>query len=118
MRVADGRFTTDPQWPLHPINRTPAANPAGPGVITPRLEIALPGPHAANAPNASLRICERQLNTHDAHLAGLSTLLDALVLSIGPASALLLADPCPWHDGCAWWCRADDAAEARHPPSP
>jgi hypothetical protein len=33
------------------------------------------------------------LNTHDACLAGLSTLLDALILSIGPANALLLADP-------------------------
>jgi hypothetical protein len=84
---------TDPQWPLHPTNRTPAANPADPDVITPRPDIALSGPHTANAPNAALRIYERQLNTRDAYLAGLSTLFGALVLSIGLANALLLADP-------------------------
>jgi hypothetical protein len=84
---------TDPQWPLHPINRTPAANPTDPGVITPRPNVDLPAAHPANATNAALRIYERQLNTHDAGLAGLSTLLDALILSIGPANALLLADP-------------------------
>jgi hypothetical protein len=84
---------TDPQWPLHPINRTPAANPADPDVTTPRPDVDLPAAHAANALNAALRIYERQLNTHDAYLAGLSTLLDALILSIGPANALLLAGP-------------------------
>jgi hypothetical protein len=84
---------TNPQWPLHPINRTPAANPADPDIITPRPDVALPAAHAANATNAALRIYERQLTTHDAHLAGLSNLLDALILSIGPANALLLADP-------------------------
>jgi hypothetical protein len=83
----------DSQWPLHTINRTPAANPADPDVITPRPDVALPGPHAVNAPNAALRIHERQLSTHDACLAGLRTLLGALVLSIGPANTLLLADP-------------------------
>ena len=84
---------TNPQWPLHPINRTPAANPADPDIITPRPDVALPAAHAANATNAALRIYERQLTTHDAYLAGLSNLLDALILSIGPANALLLADP-------------------------
>ena len=84
---------TDPQWPLHPINRTPAANPADPDIVTPRPDVALPAAHAANATNAALRIYERQLNTHDACLAGLSTFLGALILSIGPANALLLADP-------------------------
>jgi hypothetical protein len=84
---------TDPQWPLHPINRTPAANPADPDVITPRPNVDVPAAHPANATNAAPRIYERQLNTHDAHLAGLSTLLGALILPIGPANALLLADP-------------------------
>ena len=84
---------TDAQWPLHPINRTAANDPADPDIITPRPDVALPAAHAANANNAALRIYERQLNTHDAYLAGLSTLLDALILSIGPANALLLADP-------------------------
>jgi hypothetical protein len=56
---------TDPQWPLHlhPINRTPAANPADPDVITPRPNVDLPAAHAANATNAALRIYERQLNS-------------------------------------------------------
>ena len=84
---------TDAQWPLHALNRTPALNPGDPDVITPRPDVAHPAPHAVNAPNAALRIFERQLTTHDAYLDGLSTLLDALILSIGPANALLLADP-------------------------
>ena len=85
---------TDPQWPLHSINHTPAANPADPDIITPRPDVALPGPHAANAPNAALRIYERQLSTHDAHLTGLSTLLGALVLSIGQPT------PSSWRIRC------------------
>ena len=64
--------------------------------IAHRGSICIPQHVDTRAPSlltAALRIFERQLTTHDAYLDGLSTLLDALILSIGPANALLLADP-------------------------
>ena len=84
---------TDAQWDLHQLNRTPNANPALPDVITPRPNVAMPADHPANATNAVVRIYERAVSVHDAYLEGLTTLSDALIASIGPANALLLADP-------------------------
>jgi hypothetical protein len=80
---------TDAQWDLHQLNRTPNANAALPDDITPRPNVAMPADHLANATNAVVRIYERAVAIHDAHLNGLTTLLDALIASIGPANALL-----------------------------
>ena len=84
---------TDAQWDLHQLNSTPNANPALPDAVTPRPNVAMPADHPANATNAVVRVYERAATIHDACLSGLTTLLDALLTSIGPANALLLADP-------------------------
>jgi hypothetical protein len=83
----------DAQWPLHQPNRTPNTNPALPDETTPRPNVAMPADHPANATNAVFRIYERAVAIHDACLNGLTTLLGAPIASIGPANALLLADP-------------------------
>jgi hypothetical protein len=84
---------TDAQWDLHQLNLTPNANPALLDDTTPRPNVATPADHPANATNAVVRIYERAVAIHDECLNGLTTLLDALIASIGPANALLLADP-------------------------